>query len=210
SKGGGSSAGSNGWFIAVDATSLEVVFKNNGVDAFVFNTPANLILGDGSWHHVVAVMTFDTVTSGNNAAVFYVDGVNVGGTASNNSLPALSNLTVKWGVRDELGTLRNFYTGKIDDARIYNFALSPLYVAVGDSITAGSDDTFLSDGQGFEPILSDLLTAAQGPVLIANVGVSGATSADGAASIFATLATYPAAQHYLILSGSNDAFIPPV
>jgi lysophospholipase L1-like esterase len=142
----------------------------------------------------------------------YVDGVAIGGTnAGTGGTPTLNSRTVKWGVRDNNGTLEFFYTGKIDDARIYSSALSPVYVAVGDSITAGSHDSVTSDGLGFEPILSDLLSASkEAPVLFANVGMSGATSADGAASIFATLAAYPAAQHYLILYGSNDAFDPPV
>jgi lysophospholipase L1-like esterase len=89
--------------------------------------------------------------------------------------------------------------------------VAPVYVAVGDSITFGSHDDIPSDGIGFEPILSDLLTASKGhPVFVANVGVSGTTSADGAASISATLATYPTAEHYLIMYGSNDAFTPAV
>src|SRR5262249_31162695 len=166
----------------------------------------------GAWHHVAAVITFDTVTAGNNSVVLYVDGVVQSGTnTGTGGTPALSSRTVKWGGRDNNGNLEYFFSGKIDDARIYNTALSPGYVAVETSITAGSHAGVTSDGKGFEPILSDLLTASKGdPVLIANVGVSGTTSADGAASISATLATYPQAQHYLILYGSNDAFSPSV
>jgi lysophospholipase L1-like esterase len=89
--------------------------------------------------------------------------------------------------------------------------VAPVYVAVGDSITRGSHDNVPTDGLGYEPILSGLLTASKGrPISVANVGVSGTTSGDGAASISTTLATYPTALHYLILYGSNDAFVPPV
>jgi lysophospholipase L1-like esterase len=85
------------------------------------------------------------------------------------------------------------------------------YVAVGDSITAGSHDEISTDGVGFEPILENLLTASKGvPVTIANEGVSGATSADGTTSISSALSKYPSAQYYLVMYGSNDAYIPPV
>jgi lysophospholipase L1-like esterase len=85
------------------------------------------------------------------------------------------------------------------------------YVAVGDSITRGSFDNIPSDGIGYEPILGNLLTASQGfPNAIANEGVSGESSAGGAASISTTLSKYPSATYYLVMYGTNDAFIPAV
>ncbi len=84
------------------------------------------------------------------------------------------------------------------------------YVAIGDSITAGSHDDIPGDGIGFEPILSDRLAVSRGPNTIANEGVSGATSADGAASIFATLSNHPSAKYWLVMYGTNDAKIPAV
>jgi lysophospholipase L1-like esterase len=85
------------------------------------------------------------------------------------------------------------------------------YVAVGDSITAGSHDNFLADGIGYEPILEDLLTAAKGyPHIIVNAGVSGFASADGAATISTTLSNHPSAKYFLIMYGTNDAWIPPI
>jgi lysophospholipase L1-like esterase len=94
------------------------------------------------------------------------------------------------------------------------FSLSPnavAYVAVGDSITAGSHDNISADGIGFEPILGNLLTASKGyPNMIVNQGVSGNTSADGAASISSTLSNNPSAKYYLVMYGSNDAYIPAV
>jgi lysophospholipase L1-like esterase len=80
------------------------------------------------------------------------------------------------------------------------------YVAVGDSITFGSNDTISSDGIGYEPILGNLLTVSKGyPVNIANEGVGGVSSADGAAFISATLSKYPSAKYYLVMYGTNDA-----
>ena len=86
---------------------------------------------------------------------------------------------------------------------INSFRTGETYVAVGDSITAGSDGT--QNIGGYEPTLADLLG-----VMIENKGVSGATSADGADAIGATLSAYPSAKYYLILYGTNDAFIPAV
>jgi lysophospholipase L1-like esterase len=81
------------------------------------------------------------------------------------------------------------------------------YVAVGDSITRGSQDDIPSDGIGYEPILGNLLTTKKGiTVTVANEGVSGATSADGVASIPSILSKYPSAKYILVMYGSNDAF----
>ena len=90
---------------------------------------------------------------------------------------------------------------------INSFATGEIYVAVGDSITLGSHDDNSADGIGYEPILSDLLTSFGGlPHTIVNEGVSGTSSADGAASISDTLSRYPSAKYYLVMYGSNDAY----
>ncbi|MCP2501014.1 MAG: GDSL-type esterase/lipase family protein [Deltaproteobacteria bacterium] len=93
---------------------------------------------------------------------------------------------------------------------IRSFSTGEDYVAIGDSITVGSHDDFPADGIGYEPILSTLLAASRGPNTIANEGVSGTSSADGAASISSILAKYPTAKYYLIMYGTNDAHIPPI
>jgi lysophospholipase L1-like esterase len=86
---------------------------------------------------------------------------------------------------------------------INSFLTGETYVAVGDSITRGSHDDIPADGIGYEPILGNLLG-----VMIADAGLSGDSSADGAASIGNTIAAYPSASYYLILYGSNDASLP--
>jgi lysophospholipase L1-like esterase len=88
---------------------------------------------------------------------------------------------------------------------INSFLTGETHVAVGDSITAGSHDDILADGIGYEPILADFLG-----VMIANDGVSGYTSADGAATISTTLSNNPSANYFLIMYGTNDAWIPPI
>ena len=86
---------------------------------------------------------------------------------------------------------------------INSFLTGETYIAVGDSITRGSHDDIPADGIGYDPILGNLLG-----VMIANAGVSGDSSADGAAAIDNTIAAYPSADYYLILYGSNDASLP--
>ena len=98
--------------------------------------------------------------------------------------------------------------GTEKDQNIRSFRTGVRYVAVGDSITLGSHDTIASDGTGYEPILGNL--RLNNPYTVANEGVSGHTSANGAASIAGTLSFYPSASNYLILYGSNDAFLPAV
>jgi YD repeat-containing protein len=77
---------------------------------------------------------------------------------------------------------------------------SVVYIAVGDSITDGAEDDIPSDGTGYEPILANLLST-----MIANEGVGGDSSFDGAFFISATLSNYPTAIYYLVLYGTNDA-----
>jgi len=83
---------------------------------------------------------------------------------------------------------------------IRTFPTGEYYVAVGDSITRAEGK------KGYEPTLSDLLKNSKGyPNTIANRGVDGATSAEGAKLINFTLSTLPMAKYYLVMYGTNDA-----
>ena len=103
---------------------------------------------------------------------------------------------------------------------IHSFPTGEYYVAFGDSITFGSHDDFFSDdvsldgrnsGGGFEPILNNRLTAAKGyPHTVVNAGESGGTSAAGVSRIGGILSGNPSAKYFLILYGTNDAFLPAV
>ena len=83
---------------------------------------------------------------------------------------------------------------------IQTFPTGEYYVAVGDSITRAGGK------RGFAPTLSELLKNSKGyPNTIANRGVDGATSAEGAKLINFTLSTLPMAKYYLVMYGTNDA-----
>ena len=86
---------------------------------------------------------------------------------------------------------------------IQSFPTGEYYVAVGDSITLAAGV------RGYEPTLSDLLRNSKRiPNTVANWGMAGATSADGARFIFVTLSTVPWAKYFLVMFGTNDASLP--
>jgi lysophospholipase L1-like esterase len=88
-------------------------------------------------------------------------------------------------------------------------------VCMGDSITAGLTDDVQADdrsadnrntGGGYEPILNDYLSAANGvPVTVINDGIPGDESSLAAARIGLVLERFPAAQAFLVAYGTNDS-----
>jgi lysophospholipase L1-like esterase len=83
------------------------------------------------------------------------------------------------------------------------FPTGEYYVAVGDSISHAGGQ------RGYEPTLSDLLrNSKEYPNIVANWGVNGATSADGARFISFTLSAVPRAKYFLVMYGTNDARLP--
>ncbi len=83
------------------------------------------------------------------------------------------------------------------------------YIGFGDSITKGSHDDILSDGVGYEPILSNLLSDEKGYInIVINAGVSGDQSIDGVNRIASVIAANPKALYCLIQLGTNDAWGP--
>lgn len=97
--------------------------------------------------------------------------------------------------------------------RVNYTARDDYYVAVGDSITAGTGDDSLSmDGNGrpgYEPVLENLLESAKGyPHKVVIQGNGGDASADGLKLMPTVLAIHPEANYFLILYGTNDSSIP--
>ncbi len=90
-----------------------------------------------------------------------------------------------------------------------------VFVAFGDSITQGVGDDISNDdssqegnnkSRGFTPILNDLLTnCLQQPIVVANEGLGGTRSFDGAYRLDSTKDRFPNAEYWLILFGTNDA-----
>ena len=129
------------------------------------------------------------------------DGLNTEGMIATHSYASGGSYTVTLTVRDDNSNL---------DSKVMNiWNDSDRYVAIGDSISWGSADDIFADGIGFEPILAALLNSETGyENIVANEGVRGDTSADGLNLLPSILVNYPDSRYFLILFGSNDAFIP--
>lgn len=78
-----------------------------------------------------------------------------------------------------------------------------VYVAFGDSITKGMGDDIPANGEGYPPLLSQMLPAPNNTVI--NAGNPGDTSSDGANKISTVLSNNSDATHVLIQFGTNDA-----
>ncbi len=77
-------------------------------------------VNDGQWHHVAMTIEFDTFPTGEDTLKFYIDSIEDGGSTERNINERSDQgyrLTIgdgPWGIFD----------GKIDDVRIYNYAMS--------------------------------------------------------------------------------------
>ena len=78
---------------------------------------------DGLWHHIVAVKN-------GTAVALYIDGVNVTGTVTNQTLTNATSSTLRLGTDSTL-----YLNGSLDEVAIYNTALSPQRIAA--HFTAG-------------------------------------------------------------------------
>ncbi len=79
------------------------------------NIPANKIIADNQWHHVV-------VTKSGTTGSIYLDGVSYSNTTVNN-VTNTSQITI--GARENS---TNFFNGQIDEIKIYSYALTPSQV----------------------------------------------------------------------------------
>ena len=106
------------YFMWVEYNDLYIRFRNSYTS---YQTSYNLTTGGvshGDWHHTAAVYNGSTLT-------LYVDGKLVAGPTATASVPVANALALTIG---SLGT--NYYwTGQIEDVRIYNRALSTDEVA---------------------------------------------------------------------------------
>lgn len=79
------------------------------------------------------------------------------------------------------------------------------YVAFGDSITKGAGDDVPADGDGYPPILAQLLSSSKTTYTIHNAGQVNKDSDWGRQQIGNILTQYPKASTVLIQFGTNDA-----
>ena len=134
----------NNWFSLslVGSTLQALTWGNSGSPTGVIS---NGTVSQDVWHHVV--LTYDNSTS---AVVMYLDGLSVG-TVTDATFPGLTNSSsLVLGMNAEGNG--EYYSGKVDDTRIYNHALSASEVATLHSTTAQLSDA--------TPVYSKALEAA--------------------------------------------------
>lgn len=121
-KHGASSIG--GWGVGVSndtANKFGVVVKNTGASSNCILRSSSTSVNDGRWHSFAAIITTNSVTSGNNTCSIYIDGAldqgsaTISGTSDGSSS---SNLSI--GSR----AAGNFFSGSLDDLRVYNRRLT--------------------------------------------------------------------------------------
>jgi hypothetical protein len=161
--------------------------NNAGVDNLDVIVAANL--GSSAWRHVAAVVNRAGAT-----VRVYVDGSEIGtGTAIPGTLGSVSN-TFALGIGTIPTSLGKYYGGDIDDARLYNRALSaadvlafvrPAAPVVADPPVAGQGQVSLSwsavtGATGYQVYVSTTsgsgYTAAGGPVAGTSTTVTGLTN----------------------------------
>jgi hypothetical protein len=82
---------------------------------------SDFVITDGKWHHVGIVVTAYGIRN------LYADGIRVAFDIQTNNLPS-SNGGLYFGTGNNLDS-GTFFSGMIDDVRIYNKALSPIEIA---------------------------------------------------------------------------------
>lgn len=123
--------------------------------------------------------------------------------------PAGSPLPFQVQIRG-LGSYRTYYFRVaarnrfgISRGEIASFPTGEYYVAFGDSITRAGGSG------GYPGELSRLLERTKGyPNVVANRGGDGVSSAGGAQTVPALLASLPRAKYFLVMFGTNDARLP--
>jgi lysophospholipase L1-like esterase len=109
----------------------------------------------------------------------------------------------------------NRITGSGAHDQATQVAVGDYYVGYGESVVYGTGDDIASDntssdgrdtGGGYTPILNNLLTSRKGyPQNVANEGLPGKDSSDGATYIQRLIARNPSAQMVLVMFGTNDS-----
>ncbi|MEN6307403.1 MAG: LamG-like jellyroll fold domain-containing protein, partial [Anaerohalosphaeraceae bacterium] len=115
----GSSSTGQKWMLRVE-TTWQIAFAAWG--GYVTGTT---IVADGSWHHVAAVLDADSTPTVGEVQL-YVDGMPETMTYTNpgQAISTTDAENILIGTRYQSGSYYNYYTGGLDDIRIYDRALN--------------------------------------------------------------------------------------
>lgn len=118
-----SSGSGKGWCIRASGP-VQALIKNSADSGNTLRS-SNTSINDNRWHHVVVVMTTDTITASNNNIQIYVDGSLDQGVLTPGLVYGAVNNFLYIGRRTE----GSFFNGAIDEMRIYSRALTAVQVA---------------------------------------------------------------------------------
>ncbi len=127
------SAAGSGWgyiFRTDQSGHLELSIGASDVTVYPATAIDTATINDGNWHHVAAVITI-----GQNVT-FYVDGNQTSSTAISSVANGDSNSVFMVGA-NSYAPYGNFFTGTIDEVRVYNVALTAAQVSVVYQLSGG-------------------------------------------------------------------------
>ena len=121
--------------------NLKVGFETStGADQYLTSP---LKYNDGQWHYAV-------VTYGGSTIILYVDGVQVGTKSTSGATPETSGTKpVRVGANSRITPSGNFFSGQVDEVRVWNDDLTSQQVAdafAGNSFTTASQRLYLDFG----------------------------------------------------------------
>src|SRR5690606_23433821 len=101
----------------INSDSRTIVFITNGTTNAWFESDSTNTLWDGKWHHIVAVYN-------GGEKVIYIDNVAVSTVTASGKMDIGFGFDLLIGAGRDESDLTTFYNGKIDEVRIYNYAIS--------------------------------------------------------------------------------------
>jgi len=113
--------GAGGWRIGLNSGSIVVILKQGGSDAYS-SAGTKTTNDDGSWHHAVCIITTNTTSSAANSTSFYIDKVNDAVLSETKSLAYAADNTDY--IRIARRSAGSYFTGSLDDVRIYDHGLT--------------------------------------------------------------------------------------
>ena len=120
----GADGATGGWYFSVALNSMSIVLKNAG-SSILNGSKSATGVGNGNWHHVIAIITTSTTVNANNTVAFYMDGIPLGTATGATGTYAVPTVNMSIGARNNGGASPQLYSGTLDDIRVYNAALTP-------------------------------------------------------------------------------------
>jgi len=115
-----------GWALVVSPQGyIRLVMRSSGT-GIAYNAETASQYNDGKWYHAAAVVTTSTTDKNANSAIIYVNGEPVSISEGKN-YPYLST-NLKWRI-GSASYGAQYFTGDIDDVRIYNYGLDQQAIA---------------------------------------------------------------------------------